>query len=124
MALKVHRSQDNRFTYVEASGTVTFSDWETLRDEEEAIDGRRMLLADVRKRDGLPSGPDAREWGYLAPAWIAAAIVTRQGAQYGMARVTAAIAERRGIPVRVFTDSGPALEWLQELTNGREPDGD
>lgn len=122
MGLKVRRSEDNRFTYVEATGAVTLADWESLRDEEQAMGGRRLLLADVREREGLPSGPDAREWGYLAPAWIAAAMVTREGAQYGMARVTAAIAERRGIPVRVFTDRGPALEWLQDFTNGQEPD--
>ena len=65
---------------------------------------RRSLLADVRGRAELPPGAGARGWGHLAPAWVAAAIVTREGAQYGMARVTAAIAERRGTPVRVFTE--------------------
>lgn len=123
MALRVRRSEDDRFTFVQATGPVTFSEWESLRDEEEAIGGRRFLLADVREREGLPTGTDAREWGYLAPAWLAAAIVTRHGAQYGMARVTAAIAERRGVHVCVFTEPTPAREWLASYANAHEQDG-
>ena len=113
MPLEVQRSQDRGLTRVRATDPVTLSDWVALRDEEATLGGRRSLLADIRRQEELPTGADAREWGYLAPAWVAAAIVTREGAQYGMARVTAAIADRRGTAVRVFTELEPAQEWLE-----------
>lgn len=91
------------------------AEWVELRDQQcpEGQATEKGLLVDVRDRESLPSGDDARHEGELACSWIAVAIASRPGAQYGMARMVSAIAENRGTPVECFTDPNQALEWLR-----------
>lgn len=102
------------FVHARVTGSAAHSDW--VRMNEDLTPARRLvLLADVRAGDTLPTSDEARRQAVLATDWLAVAIVARPGAQYGVARVTAAIAEGRGTPVRVFTDVDQARKWLSRL---------
>ena len=113
MPLDVRETEAGRVLLVSASGPADYSEWVEL-SEREPSGQPRVLLIDARRRESLPTGTEAREEAHLAGSWAAVAIVTKEGAQYGMARVVAAIAEVQGTPVRVFTEMEPAREWLAD----------
>ena len=89
----------------------------------------RALGQDARLTPGMPVLLDARELDYLAtPPEVASfaapeslqsffagrrvAIVTRRGAQFGVARTFAAKAETSGSEVEIFVEPDLALAWL------------
>lgn len=91
--------------------------------------GMRALGQDPRLLSGMPVLMDARELDYLAtPPEVSAfsapeflrdffagrrvAIVTRRGAQFGVARTFASKAETSGSEVEIFAEPELALAWL------------
>ena len=76
------------------------------------------LLIDIRDLTALPNRPEA---GAIADALANVqvvrnyriAILTQSGAQFGVARMVASLAELRGARMGVFTVEDEALEWLE-----------
>lgn len=102
--------------------------WPTLTESQEALD---RLSADPLLRRGLrvlvderlvPTVPDAeyvrRSIDNLTHRWRPAlqgarwAAVTTNPVTYGMGKMAEALAQRRGVEFRVFTDEVEALGWL------------
>lgn len=98
-------------------------------DYGSATAGIQAVAADPRLTPGLPVLLDAREYDYLAtPPEVSAlatpgpspglflgrrvAIVTRRGAQFGIARTFAARAEMFGAVTEVFVEPALAEAWL------------
>jgi len=89
----------------------------------------RSIAEDPRLKPGMPVLMDVRELDYLAtPPEVSAfaspdslppvfhgrrvAILSRRGAQFGVARTFAAKAEPVGAKVEVFTEPDIAIAWL------------
>ena len=89
----------------------------------------QSIASDPRLKPGVPVLMDVRELDYLAtPPEVSAftapdslppvfngrrvAILSRRGAQFGVARTFAAKAEHVGAQVEVFTEADLALAWL------------
>lgn len=101
--------------------------WPTLTESQEVLD---RLSADSLLRRGVrvlvdqrlvPTVPEAdyvrRSIDNLAHRWPALrgarwAALTSDPVTYGMGRMTEALAQRRGVEFRVFTDEREALAWL------------
>jgi hypothetical protein len=113
--------------------------WPSLTESQEALD---RLSADPLLRRGVrvlvdqrlvPTVPDAeyvrRNIDNLAHRWPALrgarwAAVTMNPVTYGMGKMAEALAVRRGVEFRVFTDEDEALGWLFGHPQGVQPNPD
>lgn len=116
MPLEIRPDDDGRILHVLATGAGEAAEWIELT-EAQALDGdtRRFgLLMDVRPRESLPDEEGARALGALMSRWGAVAIVSRPGAQFGVARTVDIIGELGGTRVQSFTELNEARTWLLE----------
>lgn len=110
-----------RIVLVRALGPAEPEDWFTLAERPDLPDRSRGfgLLIDLRRRETLPSGEQARSIGrrlakVAASRFAAVALVARPGAQFGLARAVDLLTQLEGMPAATFTDMALARAWLGE----------